>query len=181
MNGDACACFILNEPLHKGHIFLFNKVRAQLRSQGYKNPLILIHSNDGAELNGEFKLQTRMQQYEAVFNSGDLNPLSTILAIFPMPRYFGGPTEVLQHCQSRSYSGISHFIVTRDQCGIQHPDNKKERQYPAEEAYLQAQQQKYRMKNLSLLLADSVAYNKFTKEPEVVEAPAPGKTLAAHF
>lgn len=41
-------------------------------------------------------LKTRMDQHKAVLNEKVLDPESTVLAIFPSPMMYAGPTEVLR-------------------------------------------------------------------------------------
>lgn len=39
-------------------------------------------------------LKTRIEQHKAVLNEKVLDPESTVLAIFPSPMMYAGPTEV---------------------------------------------------------------------------------------
>lgn len=39
-------------------------------------------------------LATRMRQHEAILDEGVLDPDSTVVAIFPSPMMYAGPTEV---------------------------------------------------------------------------------------
>ena len=41
-------------------------------------------------------LQTRMKQHAAILNEKVLDPESTVIAIFPSPMMYAGPTEVRQ-------------------------------------------------------------------------------------
>ena len=40
-------------------------------------------------------LETRINQHKAVLNEGVLDSQSTVLAIFPSPMMYAGPTEVI--------------------------------------------------------------------------------------
>ena len=42
-----------------------------------------------------------MKQHHAVLQEGVLDPKSTVLAIFPSPMLYAGPTEVQWHAKSR--------------------------------------------------------------------------------
>ena len=50
----------------------------------------------------------------------------TILAVWPSPMYYAGPTEVLWHASSRVNSGVTHFITGRDPAGLKHPEADKD-------------------------------------------------------
>lgn len=56
-------------------------------------------------------------------NDGTLNPEHTILAVWPSPMFYAGPTEVMWHAYSRTNCGITHFITGRDPAGVKHPEN----------------------------------------------------------
>lgn len=58
-----------------------------------------------------------MAQHQAVLDSGVLNRENTILAIFPSPMMYAGPTEVQWHAKSRMNAGASFYIVGRDPAG----------------------------------------------------------------
>jgi 3'-phosphoadenosine 5'-phosphosulfate synthase len=62
-----------------------------------------------------------MLQHQALFDDGTIDPEHAILAVWPSPMYYGGPTEVLWHASSRVNCGISHFITGRDPAGVKHP------------------------------------------------------------
>lgn len=66
-----------------------------------------------------------MAQHEAVLESGILERKHTILAIFPSPMMYAGPTEVQWHAKSRMNAGAQFYIVGRDPAGMPHP-NKNE-------------------------------------------------------
>ena len=55
-----------------------------------------------------------------------LDPEETILAIFPSPMLYAGPTEVQWHCKARMIAGANFYIVGRDPAGMPHPDTGKD-------------------------------------------------------
>uniref|UniRef100_A0AAQ4R9Y2 3'-phosphoadenosine 5'-phosphosulfate synthase 1 n=1 Tax=Gasterosteus aculeatus aculeatus TaxID=481459 RepID=A0AAQ4R9Y2_GASAC len=71
-------------------------------------------------------LPWRMKQHTAVLEEGILNPESTIVAIFPSPMMYAGPTEVQWHCRARMVAGANFYIVGRDPAGMPHPDTGKD-------------------------------------------------------
>ena len=119
---DAVYAFQVRNPLHNGHVLLLNDTREQLIKQGYKNPVLLLHPLGGWCKDDDVPLDTRMAQHQALLDDGTLNPEHTILAVWPSPMYYGGPTEVLWHASSRVGCGITHFITGRDPAGVAHPD-----------------------------------------------------------
>ena len=64
-------------------------------------------------------LGVRIRQHEAVLSEGVLDRKSTLLAIFPSPMMYAGPTEVQWHCKARLAAGANFYIVGRDPAGIQ--------------------------------------------------------------
>ena len=76
-------------------------------------------------------LQTRMNQHHAVLEEGVLDKDSTVLAIFPSPMLYAGPTEVQWHAKARMCAGANYYIVGRDPAGMPHPDPPKRDLYNA--------------------------------------------------
>ena len=74
-----------------------------------------------------FHVQTRMEQHHAILEEEVLDPKSTVLAIFPSPMSYAGPTEVQWHAKSRMTAGASFYIVGRDPAGMPHPDPNPKR------------------------------------------------------
>ena len=66
-----------------------------------------------------------MRQHQAIMEEGVLNPETTVLAIFPSPMLYAGPTEVQWHAKSRTVAGANFYIVGRDPAGMAHPDPPK--------------------------------------------------------
>jgi 3'-phosphoadenosine 5'-phosphosulfate synthase len=75
-------------------------------------------------------LDVRVKQHEAVLAEGMLDPKTTVMAIWPAPMIYAGPTEVLFHAKSRRNAGASYFVAGRDPAGMKgselalaHPDD----------------------------------------------------------
>ncbi|ERL96081.1 hypothetical protein D910_00987 [Dendroctonus ponderosae] len=56
---------------------------------------------------------------------GLIDKESTVLAIFPSPMMYAGPTEVQWHAKARMNAGANFYIVGRDPAGIGHPAGKE--------------------------------------------------------
>lgn len=63
-------------------------------------------------------LDVRVKQHEAVLTAGMLDPATTVMAIWPAPMLYAGPTEVQFHAKSRRSGGASYFVVGRDPAGM---------------------------------------------------------------
>ncbi|NWZ98176.1 PAPS2 synthase, partial [Nesospiza acunhae] len=96
MNADAVFAFQLRNPVHNGHALLMQDTRRQLLERGYKNPVLLLHPLGGWTKDDDVPLEWRMKQHAAVLEEQVLDPKSTIVAIFPSPMLYAGPTEVRQ-------------------------------------------------------------------------------------
>jgi len=64
-------------------------------------------------------------RHHAVMQEGVLDPKTTVLAIFPSPMLYAGPTEVQWHAKARMVAGANFYIVGRDPAGMPHPDPPK--------------------------------------------------------
>ena len=67
-----------------------------------------------------------MKQHKAILDEGVLDPESTVIAIFPSPMMYAGPTEVQWHAKARMSTGANFYIVGRDPAGMPHPDGGKD-------------------------------------------------------
>lgn len=67
----------------------------RLIERGYRRPVLLLHPLGGWTKDDDVPLPWRMKQHAAVLEEGVLNPESTIVAIFPSPMMYAGPTEVM--------------------------------------------------------------------------------------
>lgn len=65
-----------------------------LRERGYKKPVLLLNPLGGWTKDDDVPLQVRMKQHQAVLEDNVLEKESTVLAIFPSPMMYAGPTEV---------------------------------------------------------------------------------------
>ncbi|PKA48813.1 ATP-sulfurylase 3, chloroplastic [Apostasia shenzhenica] len=125
-NADAVFAFQLRNPVHNGHALLMTDTRKRLLEMGYKNPILLLHPLGGYTKADDVPLSWRMKQHEKVLEEGVLNPETTVVAIFPSPMHYAGPTEVQWHAKSRINAGANFYIVGRDPAGMSHPTEKRD-------------------------------------------------------
>jgi len=126
MGADAVFAFQLRNPIHNGHALLMQDTRKRLLERGYKNPVLLLHPLGGWTKDDDVPLAVRIQQHLAVLKEGVLDPESTVMAIFPSPMMYAGPTEVQWHCKTRMIAGANFYIVGRDPAGMPHPATKED-------------------------------------------------------
>ncbi|XP_058105401.1 ATP sulfurylase 1, chloroplastic-like [Magnolia sinica] len=125
-DADAVFAFQLRNPVHNGHALLMTDTRRRLLEMGYKNPVLLLHPLGGYTKADDVPLSWRMKQHEKVLEEGVLNPDTTVVAIFPSPMHYAGPTEVQWHAKSRINAGANFYIVGRDPAGMAHPVEKRD-------------------------------------------------------
>ncbi|XP_043713594.1 ATP sulfurylase 2-like isoform X1 [Telopea speciosissima] len=123
---DAVFAFQLRNPVHNGHALLMNDTRKQLLEMGYKNPILLLHPLGGFTKADDVPLDVRMEQHSKVLEDGVLDPETTVVAIFPSPMHYAGPTEVQWHAKARINAGANFYIVGRDPAGMSHPTEKRD-------------------------------------------------------
>ncbi|GAV67838.1 ATP-sulfurylase domain-containing protein/PUA_2 domain-containing protein [Cephalotus follicularis] len=123
---DAVFAFQLRNPVHNGHALLMNDTRSHLLEMGYKNPILLLHPLGGFTKADDVPLDVRMEQHNKVLEDGILDPETTIVAIFPSPMHYAGPTEVQWHAKARINAGANFYIVGRDPAGMGHPTEKRD-------------------------------------------------------
>lgn len=92
---DAVFAFQLRNPVHNGHALLMQDTHRRLIERGYRRPVLLLHPLGGWTKDDDVPLSWRMKQHAAVLEEGILNSESTIVAIFPSPMMYAGPTEVI--------------------------------------------------------------------------------------
>uniref|UniRef100_A0A673ZJR2 3'-phosphoadenosine 5'-phosphosulfate synthase 2a n=1 Tax=Salmo trutta TaxID=8032 RepID=A0A673ZJR2_SALTR len=126
MKADAIFAFQLRNPVHNGHALLMQDTKRRLLERGYKRPVLLLHPLGGWTKDDDVPLDWRMKQHTAVLEEGVLDPTSTIVAIFPSPMMYAGPTEVQWHCRARMIAGANFYIVGRDPAGMPHPETKQD-------------------------------------------------------
>jgi len=124
LKADAVFAFQLRNPIHNGHALLMSDCKRQLTERGYSRPVLLLHPLGGWTKDDDVPLPVRMAQHQAVLSAGVLDPASTVLAIFPSPMMYAGPTEVQWHAKARMSAGANFYIVGRDPAGLPHPDTK---------------------------------------------------------
>lgn len=126
LGADAVFAFQLRNPVHNGHALLMQDTRKHLTEKGYKKPVLLLHPLGGWTKDDDVPLAVRMKQHKAVLDSGVLDPKMTVLAIFPSPMMYAGPTEVQWHAKARMVCGSNFYIVGRDPAGMPHPETKQD-------------------------------------------------------
>uniref|UniRef100_A0A034W308 Bifunctional 3'-phosphoadenosine 5'-phosphosulfate synthase n=1 Tax=Bactrocera dorsalis TaxID=27457 RepID=A0A034W308_BACDO len=122
MGADAIFAFQLRNPIHNGHALLMQDTKRQLIERGFKKPVLLLHPLGGWTKDDDVPLPVRIAQHQAVLDSGVLKAEDTILAIFPSPMMYAGPTEVQWHAKARMNAGANFYIVGRDPAGVPHPN-----------------------------------------------------------
>lgn len=115
---DAVFAFQTRNPTHAGHAYLMRTGRENLLKEGFKNPVLWLSPLGGWTKEGDVPLDVRVRQHEAVLANGMLDPATTILAIWPSPMIYAGPTEVQFHAKSRRDAGARYFVVGRDPAGM---------------------------------------------------------------
>lgn len=126
MGADAVFAFQLRNPVHNGHALLMNDTKRRLKERGYDKPVLLLHPLGGWTKDDDVPLDVRMKQHHAILEEGVLDPDSTVLAIFPSPMMYAGPTEVQWHAKARMATGANFYIVGRDPAGMPHPDKTRD-------------------------------------------------------
>lgn len=117
---DVVFAFQLRNPVHNGHALLMRETREKLLKT-YRKPVLLLHPLGGWTKDDDVPLEVRIRQHEAVLEEKILDPEWTVLAIFPPPMLYAGPTEVQWHARARRAAGVNAYIVGRDPAGISHP------------------------------------------------------------
>ena len=129
-NADAVYAFQTRNPTHAGHAYLMRTSREKLLQKGYKNPVLWLSPLGGWTKSDDVPLDVRVKQHEAVLQERMLDPETTVMAIWPAPMIYAGPTEVLFHAKSRRNAGATYFVAGRDPAGMKgsplaeaHPDD----------------------------------------------------------
>ncbi|XP_053306004.1 bifunctional 3'-phosphoadenosine 5'-phosphosulfate synthase 2 isoform X1 [Spea bombifrons] len=164
MNADAVFAFQLRNPVHNGHALLMQDTRRHLLSRGYKCPMLLLHPLGGWTKDDDVPLDWRMKQHAAVLEEGVLDPKSTIVAIFPSPMLYAGPTEVQWHCRARMIAGSNFYIVGRDPAGMPHPETKQDLYEPTHGGKVLSMAPG--LTSVEIIPFRVAAYNKTTKSME---------------
>ena len=101
-----------------------------------------------------------------MLDDGTLENEHTILAIWPSPMYYAGPTEVLWHASSRAHSGVTHFITGRDPAGLKHPEDPKKDCYDVWHGQKLLVHVKNMLNNIEICPFKVAALNKNNKQME---------------
>jgi hypothetical protein len=112
--------------VHNGHALLMQDTHEKLLARGFKKPVLLLHPLGGWTKADDVPLATRMKQHECVLAEKVLKPESTVVAIFPSPMIYAGPTEVQWHAKARANAGATFYIVGRDPAGMSHPTEDRD-------------------------------------------------------
>eukprot|EP00547_Thalassionema_nitzschioides_P003051 CAMPEP_0194207818 /NCGR_PEP_ID=MMETSP0156-20130528/6458_1 /TAXON_ID=33649 /ORGANISM="Thalassionema nitzschioides, Strain L26-B" /LENGTH=1152 /DNA_ID=CAMNT_0038934675 /DNA_START=73 /DNA_END=3531 /DNA_ORIENTATION=+ len=120
---DTVYAFQTRNPTHAGHAYLMRSAGEDLRSQGYQKPVLWLSPLGGWTKDDDVPLDVRVRQHEQVLEAGlshpgGLDPATTVMAIWPAPMVYAGPTEVQFHAKSRRSAGASYFVVGRDPAGM---------------------------------------------------------------
>lgn len=115
---DVIYAFQTRNPTHAGHGFLMKDSRRKLMERGYKNPVLWLSPLGGWTKSSDVPLDVRVKQHHEVMAAGELHPDWTVMAIWPSPMVYAGPTEVQFHAKSRRVAGASFFTVGRDPAGM---------------------------------------------------------------
>lgn len=126
LNADAVFAFQLRNPVHNGHALLMQDTNRRLKERGYKKPVLLLHPLGGWTKDDDVPLDWRIKQHQAILNEKVLDPEATVMAIFPSPMMYAGPTEVQWHAKARMSTGANFYIVGRDPAGMPHPETKQD-------------------------------------------------------
>ena len=81
-----------------------------MQRKGYRKPTLLLHPLGGITKEDDVPLKVRIKQHQAILEEEILDPKSTILAIFPSPMMYAGPTEVQWHAKARLVAGANYYI-----------------------------------------------------------------------
>lgn len=129
-NADSVYAFQTRNPTHAGHAYLMRTAREILKEKGFNNPILWLSPLGGWTKSDDVPLDVRVKQHEAVINEGMLDAETTVMAIWPAPMIYAGPTEVLFHAKSRRNAGATYFVAGRDPAGMKgsslaraHPDD----------------------------------------------------------
>ena len=120
---DTVYAFQTRNPTHAGHAYLMRSAGEDLRKKGYEKPVLWLSPLGGWTKEDDVPLDVRVKQHEEVLaagvtHPGGLDPDSTVMAIWPSPMVYAGPTEVQFHAKSRRSAGASYFVVGRDPAGM---------------------------------------------------------------
>lgn len=117
-DADVAYAFQTRNPTHAGHAYLMRTGLEKMREKGFKRPLLLLSPLGGWTKEDDVPLDVRVKQHQAIIEEGMLDKETTVLAIWPAPMIYAGPTEVQFHASSRRNAGCAFFVVGRDAAGM---------------------------------------------------------------
>jgi len=121
-NADGVVAFQTRNPTHAAHLHLMNDALDQMRGKGYEKPLLLLTPLGGWTKADDVPLDVRIKQHLKVISAGKknggLDSSTTVMAIWPSPMVYAGPTEVQWHAKSRRNAGAKFFVTGRDPAGL---------------------------------------------------------------
>ena len=127
---DVVYAFQTRNPTHAGHAYLMKTGLQKMKDKGFKKPLLWLSPLGGWTKSDDVPLDVRVKQHQAIIDDGMLDAETTVMAIWPSPMIYAGPTEVQFHASSRRNGGASFFVVGRDAAGMKgsdmavaHPDD----------------------------------------------------------
>lgn len=85
--------------------------------------MLLLHPLGGWTKQDDVPLPVRMKQHHAVMEEGVLDPENTVIAIFPSPMMYAGPTEV---CISQQLISV---VIYTDNVTIREKVERHNRRY----------------------------------------------------
>jgi 3'-phosphoadenosine 5'-phosphosulfate synthase len=188
LGADVVLAFQTRNPTHAGHAFLMNDGRRQLLEKGYKKPVLWLSPLGGWTKKGDMPLDVRIRQHEAVLAEGMLDKATTVMAIWPAPMMYAGPTEVQFHARSRQLGGADYFVVGRDPAGMPYQSSanagtavslhdKGDDIYAAEHGRFVLQQAPG-LENMHMLAFPKVYYDKQDHQMRVKDKTRPGDFIS---
>lgn len=171
LNADAVFAFQLRNPIHNGHALLIHDTKRRLVDRGYRNPVLLLHPLGGWTKDDDVSLPWRIRQHQALMDEKVLDPNSTVMAIFPSPMMYAGPTEVQWHAKARMATGANFYIVGRDPAGMPHPDTKADLFNPTHGAKVLTMAPG--LTQLEIVPFRVAAYNKVTRSMDFYDPEKP--------
>ena len=115
---DVVYAFQTRNPTHAGHAYLMKTGLQKMKDKGFKKPLLWLSPLGGWTKSDDVPLDVRVKQHQAIIDDGMLDAETTVMAIWPSPMIYAGPTEVQFHASSRRNGGAAFFVVGRDAAGM---------------------------------------------------------------
>jgi len=91
------------------HLVVFQDTRRRLEEYGFKKPILLLHPLGGWTKDDDVPLSVRIRQHQVILEENVLHK-DTILAIFPSPMCYAGPTEVSKFLSNVTIYNIQYNV-----------------------------------------------------------------------